>query len=502
MENESMKNRITKNLVTSSRPMFDRLESRVLLSGNVTASVRGGNLIISGDSSANAIVMDQVGLNANQVRVSSGANATTINGSANSVIFSSVKDVRIALNAGDDNVVSNNLNVRSMLIRGGKGSNTLFVNGATIGTTLHITNAGVGTTTIADATIGKNLLINGTGLQNVSLRRVTVDNTTNIITKNAADAIQIDDSTFGHSVLMNTGSGTDSIQIETQGASDGTASVFEGPLTIVQGRGDDTLQVGISGETGNTATFNKRVHFNGGRGNDTLTYAAFANLPHHSIVSYEIVNTVAVVNADSGINLRSANPFAILAGSGVTNTGGTIINGDLGTSPTATITGAPTVNGQIHAADPIAAQAEIDLTTAFNEARDRAGTPTISLPGELSGLTLAPGIYKNATSTMLSSGSVTLDAQGDPNAVFIFQMGSTLTTLSGTQVILAGGAKAANIYWQVGSSATLGTNSIFRGNILADQSITLTTGAAMEGRALARIGAVALDSNNVTLPTV
>jgi hypothetical protein len=126
------------------------------------------------------------------------------------------------------------------------------------------------------------------------------------------------------------------------------------------------------------------------------------------------------------------------------------------------------------------------------------------LPGNLGGLTFTPGLYKNSSSTMISgtgpNGILTLDAQGDANAVFIFQMGSTLTTDPGTQIVLSGSAKAANVYWQVGTSATLGTTCIFKGNILADQSITMTTGATLEGRALTRIGAVALDSNTITTP--
>lgn len=202
-----------------------------------------------------------------------------------------------------------------------------------------------------------------------------------------------------------------------------------------------------------------------------------------------------------GIDLGSAAAFAILSGSGVTNTGPTVITGDLGTSPNGTVTGFPpgTVVGSIHVADPVAAQAKLDLTTAYNDAQGRS-TGAVSLPGDLSGLTITPGLYKNSSSVMLSAGSVTLDAQGDINAVFIFQMGSTLTTGSGTSIILAGGANASNIYWAVGSSATLGTNSAFLGNILADQSISLNTGGSLTGRALTRIGAVTLDDNAVTLP--
>lgn len=148
--------------------------------------------------------------------------------------------------------------------------------------------------------------------------------------------------------------------------------------------------------------------------------------------------------------------------------------------------------------DPAAATAELDLTTAYLYAAGLPGGAV--LPGDLSGLTIAPGLYTNSSTVMLSAGNVTLDAQGDPNAVFIFQIGSTLTTLGGTQVILAGGAQAKNVYWQVSSSATLGTTSIFQGNILSLESITLDTGATLTGRALARNGAVAMDANTVTAP--
>lgn len=205
------------------------------------------------------------------------------------------------------------------------------------------------------------------------------------------------------------------------------------------------------------------------------------------------------------VNLRSAAVFAILAGSGVTSTGATIINGDLGASPTGTLNGFPpgVINGNLHLADPIAAQAKLDLTSAYNDAQGRS-LNAISLPGNVGGLTLAPGLYVNSTSTGISGtgslGNLTLDAQGNPNAVWIFKMGSTLTTDPGTQIILAGGAKAANIFWAVGTSATLGTTSIFKGNILADQSISANTGAVLEGRLLTRIGAVTLQGNTVTKP--
>jgi hypothetical protein len=146
----------------------------------------------------------------------------------------------------------------------------------------------------------------------------------------------------------------------------------------------------------------------------------------------------------------------------------------------------------------IAAQAELDLTIAYNDA---ASLPNgAALPADLAGLTLTPGLYTNATTVMLSAGNLTLDGQGNANAVFIFQVGSTLTTLGSTQIVLTGGAQAANVFWQVGSSATLGTSSVFEGTILSLQSISLNTGATLVGRALARNGQVTLEANAVTAP--
>src|SRR5437016_3523148 len=210
--------------------------------------------------------------------------------------------------------------------------------------------------------------------------------------------------------------------------------------------------------------------------------------------------TAATAAGPAPVALGAAGSFAVLAASTVTNTGATTVNGDLGLSPGTAVTGFPpgTVNGTIHAGDPAASQAQLDLTTAYNDAAGRT-VGAITIAGNLGGQTLTPGLYKSTSSLEISSGDLTLDAQGDANAVFIFQMASTLTTTSSRQVILSGGAKAANIFWQVGSSATLGTGSVLKGSILALTSITLTTGATLEGRALARNGAVTLDSNTVGL---
>jgi hypothetical protein len=203
------------------------------------------------------------------------------------------------------------------------------------------------------------------------------------------------------------------------------------------------------------------------------------------------------------VNLGTAANFGILAATTVTNTGPTIITGEnLGLSPGTSVTGFPpgvivAPNGQ-DVTDTTAAQAELDAATAYNYV---AGLQNAAiLPAELSGLTFTPGLYKNTTMVNLTSGNVTLDAQGNSNAVFIFQIGTALTTFGNTKVLLVNGAQAKNVFFQVGSSATLGLNSVFQGTILAYSSITLNTGASLTGRALALHAADTLDSDTVTAP--
>ena len=215
--------------------------------------------------------------------------------------------------------------------------------------------------------------------------------------------------------------------------------------------------------------------------------------------------TIAVVAAAQGAAnaaiappLGSAANFAVLAATTVTNTGPTVLTGDLGVSPGTAVTGFPPgTSGTVHPGDAVAATAQTDLTAAYNNAAGQP--PTTTGLSAIGNQTLTPGVY-NASSSLLVNGTVTLDGQGNQNAVFIFQMGSTLTTASASGIELINGAQPCNVFWQVGSSATLGTGSTFAGTILAQASITVTTGDTVAGSMLARTGAVTLDDDTVTAP--
>ncbi len=222
------------------------------------------------------------------------------------------------------------------------------------------------------------------------------------------------------------------------------------------------------------------------------------------IVSFALIASLALAGssqAATSVGLGTANSFAVLAGAGVTNTGPSVINGNLGTSPTPAVTGfggAPngTVNGATHQADAVAAQAQADLTTAYNNASGQG--PANTLATELGGQTLTPGVYKSGSGTFGITGTLTLNAQGNPNAVFIFRTATTLISASASRVLMINGAQPCHLFWRVGSSATLGTDSAFAGNILALQSIELSSGVTVLGRLLARNASVTLINDTVT----
>jgi hypothetical protein len=230
---------------------------------------------------------------------------------------------------------------------------------------------------------------------------------------------------------------------------------------------------------------------------DALTMGQSLKVQDLSVTGLDLGLYTLTTPGSVGPSLGEAEKYAVLAGSTVTNTGSSLVTGDLGVSPGTAITGFPpgVVVGAQHSADPSAAQAQIDLLAAIADLSGR--TPTQNLTGQdLGTLTLGPGVYKYNSSAGLT-GTLHLDAGGDPHAIFIFQIGSTLTTASSSIVSLDNGALAGNVYWQVGSSATLGTSSIFKGDILASASITVTTSVNVTGRLLANTAAVTLDTNVV-----
>lgn len=210
----------------------------------------------------------------------------------------------------------------------------------------------------------------------------------------------------------------------------------------------------------------------------------------------------AATVVDGPVNLGTAQTYSVLGASTVTNTGPTTIGGDLGLSPGTSITGFGgttngSVKGTIHRTDAAALQAQRDTTTAYNVAASL--TPTRKGLSELNGLSLTPGVYTGGALALSTGGALTL--AGTADSVWVFQAASTLTIGSASQIVITGGASACNVFWQVGSSATIDTAARFQGTVLADQSVTAKTSASIVGRLLARTGAVTLDTNTLTAPS-
>jgi hypothetical protein len=266
----------------------------------------------------------------------------------------------------------------------------------------------------------------------------------------------------------------------------GNAMAINPVWTVVNGGGSIDANTGLFTAGATAGTFSNTVTATSGSVSGTATVTVTVGPPPPS---------------PGFINLGAAAPNGIMAGTAFTCVIGGTINADIAISPGSTVTGFPpcVITGTQHLADGPAAQAQIDLTSAYNTL---AGLPCPAANNvgttNLGGTTKTAGVYCSATSLGVT-GNLTLDGGGDPNAVFVFQAGSGLTTAG--NIVLINGAQAKNVYWQVGSSATIGTNSQWQGNIIALTSITLVDNANLIGRALARNGAVSLGTNNtITLP--
>ena len=235
----------------------------------------------------------------------------------------------------------------------------------------------------------------------------------------------------------------------------------------------------------------------------TVGRPSAVSLRHLTVIALTVLLALHLGSASSfaqqaPVGLGTADSFAVLAGSTITNTGSTTITGDVGLHPGTAVTGfeSVTLEGELHVDDAVAEQAKVDLVTAYDVA---AGSlPVTTVATELGGQELTGGVYDSADGTFQITGTLTLDAEGDPETVWVFQTASTLVTASDSDVNLVNGADACNVYWQVGSNATLGTSSALTGTVMALNAITLTTGASVQGRVLARNGAVTMDTNVIT----
>jgi Ice-binding-like len=221
-----------------------------------------------------------------------------------------------------------------------------------------------------------------------------------------------------------------------------------------------------------------------------------------SLFIFLLAGLSAMAATVNTVNLGTADSFAVLGGSGVTNTGASVVFGNLGVSAGGVVTGFPPglVKGTTSAGDAVAAQAQNDLTAAYNSAKGQSCGSTLS-GQNLGGLTLTSGVYCFGSSAFLN-GTLTLDAQGDQHAFFLFLIGNSLTTASSSSIVFKNGGYGENVFWQVGSTATLGTNTTFAGNILAFDNINLNTGASIQcGRAFSQHGGVTMDTNDVSIDT-
>jgi hypothetical protein len=236
-----------------------------------------------------------------------------------------------------------------------------------------------------------------------------------------------------------------------------------------------------------------------GRGSRSARYGAAAAAAVVAISGALLASMGTAQAAALPVPMGTAEPFAVLGGTGITSTGTTVINGDIGSlpNPTMTVTGSVVLTGVDHRGDGVTATAKDDLTTAYLDAAGRTGA--LPVVGDLAGQTLTPGVYNSASSIGIS-GSTPLTLNGTSSDVFVFQAGSSLITSANTSVVLTGGVTACNVFWQVGSSTTLGVNSHFVGTIMTLSDSTMNTGATLEGSLLTRNGAVTLDSNTFVRP--
>ena len=344
----------------------------------------------------------------------------------------------------------------------------------------------------------------------------TTPSGTVIVAKSAATAITASANTGYHFVNWTVTSGAATFG---NASSASTTVAISDPATIQAAFAINTFALTASLVGEGFITPSETVNYGTGK---TFTIYPYANyhlanvlvdgvsvgaVPSHTFLDVRASHTIKAVfavNETGPIQMNMTSGFAVLAGTAINNTGNTVIDGDIGSSPGSAVTGFPpgTYTGANHVGDPTAVQAKFDLLNAYGAAAARTqGVLTIS-GGELGGRLLTPGLYKSGAGPFaITSADLTLDGAGDVNAVWIFQMpSSALTVGAGLRVVLLNGANACNIFWQVGASATIGTNAVFQGTVMADQSITLANGAALTGRALARNGQITLDNNTLTIP--